>query len=82
MQPAASVTPIVNDAGPASVGVPESRPAAESETPAGSAPAVTANPSGGVAPDAPSDEEYALPTAPSGRNAGDTVIAGQVNVNE
>ena len=47
-QPAASVTAMVNVAGPAAVGVPLNCPAADSVSPAGSVPALTVNVNGAM----------------------------------
>src|SRR6185312_14501886 len=80
--PKASVAVTVTGNVPAAVGVPPSVPDGERVSPAGSAPAVTANVYGAMPPVvAIVVAGYAVPTLPAGRLAGVNAKAGEITVN-
>jgi hypothetical protein len=77
VQPRESVAVTVNVKLPVCIGVPERTPAAESERPAGSEPAETANVYGATPPTAASVLVRATPAVPAASAAGLTVIVAQ-----
>ena len=80
MQPFASVAVTVKLKGPVTSGVPVRAPVGRSETPAGSAPAVTAYVTAPTPPAWLRVAEYATPAVPVAGTRGPSVIVGQAIV--
>ena len=80
MQSTLSSALTVNTAAPATVGVPVSSPAADSDSPAGSAPALTTNVCGPTPPTAVSVCAYGTFSCASGSVAGASVMTSQATL--